>query len=75
MRELLVTSIELFAYLLGTAALAIAGAFAEWSSLSYYAAGNHMFAAWLILIGGIFLYAAFSVGSDKLLPHLRDVTA
>lgn len=75
MRELLVTSIELLAYLLTTGALAGAGLFAELSMMSYVSAGNTMFAGWLAVVGAIALYAAFSLGTEKLLPSLREVTA
>lgn len=72
MRELLVTSVELVAYAVGTAVLAAAGVFAELSSLSYLSAGNQMFAGWLALMGAVALYAAFAVGTERLLPHLRE---
>lgn len=75
MRELLAEVIELLVYVLGTGALAGAGVFAEWSSLSYFTAGNLKFAAWLAVIGVVALYAAFSLGTDKLLPRLRGETA
>jgi hypothetical protein len=75
MRELLFAAAELLAYLFGTGVLAVAGLFAEYSSLSYLTAGNHLFAAWLAVMGAIALYAAFSVGTEKLLPHLRSVSA
>lgn len=73
MRELLVASLELLAYLVGTGALAVAGVFAEVTSLSYLSAGNQMFAAWLAVMGLVALYASFSVGTDRLLPQVRDV--
>jgi hypothetical protein len=75
MREFLVASIELLAYLVGTGVLAVAGVAAELSSLSYHSAGNTTFALWLAVIGAVALYAAFSLSTDKLLPRLRDRTA
>lgn len=75
MRELLITSVELVVYVVGTAVLATAGMFAEWSSLSYLSAGNQMFAGWLALMGAVALYAAFSIGTERLLPHLRETVA
>lgn len=75
MRELLATSVELVAYAVGTAVLATAGVFAELSSLSYLSAGNQLFAGWLALMGAVALYAAFSVGTERLLPHLRETVA
>lgn len=75
MRELLVTSIELVVYIVGTAVLATAGVLAEVTSLSYLSAGNQMFAGWLALMGAVALYAAFSIGTEKLLPHLRETVA
>jgi hypothetical protein len=75
MRELLVAGIESVAYLLGTAALAGAGVFAELTSLSYLDAGNTMFAVWLSVMGFVALYGAFSLGNDRLLPRLRERAA
>ena len=75
MRELLLASLELLAYLAGTGALAAAGVFAELSSVSYLTAGNTKFGLWLAVMGTIALYAAYSVGTDKLLPRLRDQLA
>lgn len=72
MREFIVASLELLAYLVGTGALALAGVAAELSSLSYLSAGNTKFALWLALVGAIALYAAFSLSTDKVLPRLRD---
>ncbi|MFQ3318978.1 MAG: hypothetical protein ACI8UR_002401 [Natronomonas sp.] len=71
MRELLIASLELLVYGLGTGVLAIAGLFAEWSSMSYFTAGNLKFTIWLVVIGAIALYASFSLGTEKLLPLLR----
>ena len=73
MRELLVSSLELLAYLLTTGALAVAGLFAELTSLSYFSAGNLKFSVWLGVIGLVALYAAFSLGTEKLLPRLREL--
>lgn len=73
MRELVVTVIELLAYLLTTAVLAGAGLFAELTSASYVSAGNLKFALWLGVVGAIALYAAFSIGTDKLLPRVRSL--
>ena len=75
MRELLVSSIELLAYLLTTGILATAGLFAEFTSLSYFSAGNLKFSLWLGVVGLIALYAAFSLGTDELLPRLRELSA
>lgn len=75
MRELLLASLELLAYLAGTGALAAAGIFAELSSVSYLTAGNTKFGLWLAVMGTIALYAAYSVGTDELLPRLRDQLA
>lgn len=75
MRELLIAALELGGYLLGTAVFAVVGLFAELNSLSYLSSGNHLFAGWLLVVGIIALYAAYSVGTDKLLPHLRELTA
>lgn len=72
MRELLVAVVELVAYLLGTVALAGAGVFAELNSLSYLDAGNTTFAIWLGVMGAVALYGAFSLGTDRLLPRLRE---
>lgn len=72
MREFIVASLELLAYLVGTGTLALAGVAAELSSLSYLSAGNTKFALWLALVGAIALYAAFSLSTDKVLPRLRD---
>lgn len=70
MRELLVSTVELLAYLVTTGALAVAGLFAEFSMLSYVSEGNTMFALWLAVIGAVALYAAFSLGTEQLLPRL-----
>lgn len=75
MRELLVSSIELLAYLLTTAVLAVAGVFAELTSMTYVSAGNTKFAVWLAVVGAIALYAAFSMGTDRLLPRLQSLLA
>lgn len=75
MREFLVASLELLAYLVGTGVFAVAGVFAEFSSMSYLSAGNTKFAIWLAVIGAIALYAAFSLGTEKLLPLLRERSA
>lgn len=75
MRELLLSSLELLAYLAGTGVLAAAGLFAELTSVSYLTAGNTKFGLWLALMGIVALYAAYSVGTDHLLPRLRDATA
>lgn len=75
MREFLAEALELVAYVVGTGVLAVAGLFAEWSSLSYFTAGNLKFAVWLAVIGAVALYAAFSLGTEKLLPHLRGEAA
>ncbi len=72
MREFLVSSIELLAYLLTTGLLAGAGLFAEATSLSYFSAGNLKFSVWLGLVGLVALYAAVSVGTEKVLPRLRE---
>ncbi|QLD85280.1 hypothetical protein HWV23_05910 [Natronomonas halophila] len=75
MRELLVAALELGGYLLGTVVFAVVGLFAELNSLSYLSAGNHLFAGWLVVIGALALYAAYSVGTEKVLPRLRELTA
>ena len=75
MRELLVSSVELLAYLLTTGILATAGLFAEFTSLSYFSAGNLKFSLWLGVVGLVALYAAFSLGADELLPRLRELSA
>ena len=75
MRELLVSSVELLAYLLTTGILATAGLFAELTSFSYFSAGNLKFSLWLGVVGLVALYAAFSLGTDKLLPRLRELSA
>ena len=75
MREFLVSSVELLAYLLTTGILATAGLFAELTSLSYFSAGNLKFSLWLGVVGLVALYAAFSLGADKLLPRLRELSA
>jgi hypothetical protein len=72
MRELLVAAIESVAYLVGTTVLAGAGVFAELNSFSYLDAGNTTFAVWLGVMGAVALYAAFSIGTDRLLPRLRE---
>ena len=73
MRELLVSSVELLAYLLTTGLLAGAGLFAELRTISYASAGNLKFSAWLGVVGLVALYAAFSVGTERLLPRLREL--
>ena len=73
MREFLVSSLELLAYLLTTGVLTVAGLFAELTSLSYFSAGNLKFSIWLGVIGLVALYAAFSLGTEKLLPRLREL--
>jgi hypothetical protein len=75
MRELLLSSLELLAYLAGTGALAAAGVFAELTSVSYLTAGNTKFGLWLAVMGTVALYAAYSVGTDHLLPRLREASA
>jgi hypothetical protein len=75
MRELLLAGVELLAYLVGTGALAAAGVFAELTSVSYFSAGNTTFGVWLTVMGLVALYAAYSVGTERLLPTLRDVGA
>jgi hypothetical protein len=71
MRELVVSAAELLAYLLTTGVLAAVGLFAELTSVSYVSAGNTKFAVWLAFVGAVALYAAFSLGTEKLLPQLR----
>jgi FtsH-binding integral membrane protein len=75
MRELIVSTVELLAYLLTTGALALAGVFAELTSVSYFSAGNVKFAVWLGVMGVVALYGAFSLGNDELLPRLRELAA
>ena len=75
MREFVVSAAELLAYLLTTGVLAAVGLFAELSSVSYVSAGNTTFAAWLAVVGAVALYAAFSLGTEKLLPRLRALRA
>ncbi len=75
MRELVVGAVELLAYLVTTGVLVAAGLFAELTSVSYVSAGNPMFAVWLAVVGAIALYAAFSLGTEKLLPRLRALRA
>lgn len=75
MRELLFAVVELLAYLAGTGTLAAAGVVAELTSVSYLSAGNTTFGVWLAVMGTVALYAAYSVGTEKLLPSLRDATA
>lgn len=74
MRELLVVGVELLAYLAGTGVLAAAGVFAELTSVSYLSAGNTTFGVWLALMGTVALYAAYSVGTERLLPRLQNAT-
>ena len=73
MRELLVSSVELLAYLLSTGVLAGVGLFAELSSWSYFSAGNLKFSVWLAVVGLVALYAAFSLGTERLFPRLREL--
>ena len=75
MRELVVSAVELLAYLLTTGVLAAVGLFAELTSVSYVSAGNTTFAVWLAVVGAVALYAAFSLGTEKLLPRLRALRA
>ena len=75
MRELVVSAVELLAYLLTTGGLAAVGLFAELTSVSYVSAGNTTFAVWLAVVGAVALYAAFSLGTEKLLPRLRSLRA
>jgi hypothetical protein len=75
MRELVVAAVELLAYLLTTGALAAAGLFAELRSVFYVSAGNEMFAVWLAVVGAVALYAAFSIGTEQLLPRVRSLRA
>ena len=75
MRELVLAAVELLAYLVTTGVLAGAGLFAELTSLSYVSAGNTKFAVWLALVGAVALYGAFSLGTERLLPHLRSLRA
>ena len=71
MREFVVSAVELLAYLLTTGVLAAVGLFAELTSVSYVSAGNMKFAVWLAVVGAVALYAAFALGTEKLLPQLR----
>ncbi|PSP47949.1 hypothetical protein BRC75_08170 [Halobacteriales archaeon QH_7_69_31] len=75
MRELVVSAAELLAYLLTTGVLAAVGLFAELTSVSYISAGNTTFAVWLAVVGAVALYAAFSLGTEQLLPRLRSLRA
>ena len=75
MRELVVSAAELLAYLLTTGVLAAVGLFAELTSVSYVSAGNTTFAVWLAVVGAVALYAAFSLGTEQLLPRLRSLRA
>ena len=47
MRELVVSAVELLAYLVTTGVLAAVGLFAELTSVSYVSGGNTKFAVWL----------------------------
>lgn len=71
MKEILVVLVELLGYGLAAVALTAVGVLAELNSLSYLSAGNTIFGVWLAVMGMIALYAAFSVGTDKVLPRLR----
>ena len=75
MRELVVSAAELLAYLLTTGVLAAVGLFAELTSVSYVSGGNMKFAVWLAVVGAVALYAAFSLGTEQLLPRLRSLRA
>ena len=72
MRELLVPIAELLAYAAVAVLLTALGAFAELSSLSYFGAGNTVFAVWLVAIGAVALYAGVVlVGWREVVPRLR----
>lgn len=74
MKEAALALLELLAYLGATSVLTVLGAFAELTSLSYFAAGNYLFAGWLVVMGAIVLYAGIvGVGIGKLLPTIRSV--
>ena len=74
MRELLFVVAEIAGYTLVGLVLTALGLFAELSSLSYLAAGNTMFAAWLVFMGAVALYAGIvGIGVGEVLPRLRAV--
>ena len=74
MRELVIAVAELVGYVLVGLVLTAVGLFAEWYSLSYFAAGNTLFAAWLVVMGAIALYAGLvGIGVGEVLPRLDDV--
>lgn len=75
MRELVVSAAELLACMVTTGVLAAVGLFAELTSVSYVSAGNTTFAVWLAVVGAVALYAAFSLGTEQLLPRLRSLRA
>ncbi len=73
MREFVVAITELFAYVVGTGIFLVLGVFAEISSLSYLSAGNQLFAGWLALMGVMALYAAYSVGTERVIPRISNL--
>lgn len=74
MRELAVAVAELTGYAVVGLVLTTLGLFAEWLSLSYLAAGNTMFAAWLVFMGAVALYAGIvGIGVGEVLPRLHTV--
>lgn len=73
MKEVLVTLMELVLYAFVGSILVVLGAFAELTSLGYIATGNYVFGIWLIVMGGIALYAGIiGIGAKKVLPRLRN---
>ncbi|CCQ35856.1 uncharacterized protein Nmlp_1661 [Natronomonas moolapensis 8.8.11] len=76
MKEILAPVVELVAYAVATAAFTVAGVFAELTSVDYLAAGNTTFAAWLVVMGAVALYAGVvALGAGELLPRVRDTVA
>ena len=76
MREFLALFVELLAYAVAGVGLAAAGVFAELTSVSYYTAGNTVFAVWLAVMGLVALYAGVvGIGLGELLPRIQTLRA
>lgn len=76
MKELLAPVVELFAYAVAAVVLTTAGLFAEMTSIEYLAAGNLTFAAWLVVMGAVALYAGVvALGVEEVVPRLKTAVS
>jgi hypothetical protein len=71
--ELLPDFLELLVFGLGSAALSVAGAYIERFALLTLEHGNLEIGVWAVVMGAMALYFAYTIGTDKFHPKLREV--